>query len=255
MTDIEYDGFSIPIDLAIKTGLASNFVGVSERHMRELEYFFPNTKNINVVEVGCCLGRDAIPLLKKQVRSYVGVDLQKAPIEWATKNITKSNPNFKFEWWDVANPQHNPNGKKHLHEYKIPVGDKSTDLIFLFSVFTHMYPKDVRYFFEEFRRILRNKNGRVVASFFLVNDDILTHLQKIGGGAVRKITLQHNLEEGFYVENPNVVPGATAYTMAKVLDLADQAGIKVLDYAKGGWSHHGTPTEGFVGQDMISFGL
>jgi SAM-dependent methyltransferase len=60
-----------------------------------------------------------------------------------------------------------------LPHYKIPADNATVDLVILFSVFTHMLRDDLRFYLSEFRRILRPA-GRVYATVFLLDDEILT---------------------------------------------------------------------------------
>src|SRR5215472_1770689 len=57
----------------------------------------------NVLDVGCGIGRMAIPLTRFITARYEGFDIVRSEIEWCTKNITPRYPNFQFQLADIFN--------------------------------------------------------------------------------------------------------------------------------------------------------
>jgi len=140
-----------------------------------LRYFkgFGNLKpSESVLDVGCGIGRMAIPLTRFLIRhgSYEGFDIVKRDIDWCIKNISSKYTNFHFQWANISNRQYNPNGKYEAAKYKFPYSSEAFDFVFLTSVFTHMLPEEMENYLSEITRVLR-KDGRSLITFFLLNDE------------------------------------------------------------------------------------
>jgi len=249
---VHHMGFDIPHRLAWRTGTLQNFTEVSQKHMDVLRTYGAISEATDIVEIGCGVGRDAIALLPKLPKdgSYLGIDIMGDSIAWAQEHITTRDPRFTFVHFDVADAQHNPGGTDTMANNSIPRDAGSTDLIFMFSVFTHMFPADVSQYLHDFARILR-PGGRVVATAFIITEGLPAHLLSIGGGAVRNLTFQHEVEQGFFHNDPAKVPGATGYSIERLEEEAAVAGLKLTKFAKGSWSKSGTHET--LGQDVIVF--
>lgn len=48
-------------------------------------------------------------------------------------------------------------------------------MVFLTSVFTHMFPPDVEHYLDEISRVLK-PGGRCLCTYFLLNDESLAHI-------------------------------------------------------------------------------
>lgn len=248
---VEHYGYSIPRKLAWRTGTLEDFTKISDLHVEYLYRYAQLEDCTDIVEIGCGVGRDAMTLTQKMKAGtkYNGIDVIEESIEWAIDNISKNHEMYKFHWFDVKDMQHNPNGEGRQIDYEIPVADNSVDLIFLYSVFTHMDPDYIKYYANEFARILR-KGGRVFSSMFFVDAGVLQHLRKIGGGGRRKLTFEHEIEPGFFRNDPNVVPGATAYTVETLSQIFDAAGLRIDRILRGTWSRYGEDSD-IKGQDAF----
>jgi SAM-dependent methyltransferase len=127
-----------------------------------------------VLDVGCGIGRMAVPLTQfiSADSHYEGFDIVPDGIEWCTRNITHSYPNFTFQLADVFNKRYHPKGSCRAAEYKFPYEDNSFDFVFLTSVFTHMVPGDMENYLSEIKRVMR-PGARCLITFFLLNEESL----------------------------------------------------------------------------------
>jgi SAM-dependent methyltransferase len=97
-----------------------------------------------VLDVGCGIGRMAIPLTKylSKEGGYWGFDIVKSGIDWCQSHISPRFNNFHFQHSDVYNSHYNPTGKVRAQNFRFPFNEESFDFVFLTSVFTHMLPSD-----------------------------------------------------------------------------------------------------------------
>lgn len=125
-----------------------------------------------VLDVGCGSGRMALPLagyLSSEGR-YAGFDISEKAITWCKENITSAHPNFEFEVADIYNSLYNPKGKYQSLDFRFPHPDASFDVVFLTSVFTHMFPPDVDHYLDEIARVLK-PGGRCLCTYFILNQE------------------------------------------------------------------------------------
>ena len=127
---------------------------------------------IRILDIGCGAGRLAYGLIgiDAPVERYLGLDVMAAPIEWCAKTISPTHPAFQFATVDVRNERYNPTGHLAAEDGVLPVANGSFDLIYAFSVVTHMVGDDVRSYLREFARILP-VGGQVILTAF-VEDDV-----------------------------------------------------------------------------------
>lgn len=125
-----------------------------------------------VLDVGCGIGRMAIPLTDYLTPPgrYDGFDVVPAGIDWCWRKITPRFPHFRFALADVRNDLYNPVGGAPASEYRFPYPDGSFDFVFLTSVFTHLMPADLDNYLRECARVL-DAGGRLFGTFFLLNPE------------------------------------------------------------------------------------
>jgi SAM-dependent methyltransferase len=201
----------------------------------------------HVLDVGCGMGRIAIPLagyLTPPGR-YDGLELIPARVEWCERNITPRWPSFQFHRADVLNAWVNPAGKP-ASEYEMPFPDGQFDFAFLISVFSHMVPADLENYLSEVSRVLK-RGGRCLITMLLLNEDSLELLEQ--GKSLARHELPHDF--GHYrlatTENPGEL---VAYMEDYILDLYARCGLEVshpVEY--GGWS--GRVTSAAIRQDRV----
>ena len=191
------------------------------QYLIELGGLKPNEK---VLDVGCGIGRMAIPLTRyiNEKGSYEGFDIVDYGIDWCEKKITSRYPNFQFQLASIYNKTYNSRGKYKASEYKFPYDDESFDFIFLTSVFTHMLPKDVENYFSEIARVLR-KEGRCLITFFLLNPESINLIDK----KLSTLDFVYDIG-GCLTTDKNEPESAVAYDESSLLSLYAKHGLNIL---------------------------
>ena len=185
-----------------------------------------------VLDVGCGIGRVAVPLtryLNAQGR-YEGLDVDPESIAWCESAISRRYPNFRFHLIDVANKGYRPEGKMHAASYRFPFDSSSFDLVFLKSVFTHMLVDEVPNYLTEVARVTK-PGGRCLITFFLINEE--SHRLLAEGKARRSFPFDYGV---YRIENQDRPTNAVAYNEAFVRDLYHQSGLRIEESVHlGSW--------------------
>lgn len=123
-----------------------------------------------VLDIGCGIGRIAIPLTTylSDSGSYAGFDVVKKGIDWCQKRITPKFPNFHFQYVNLKNKLYTSENANLARNFIFPYKDKEFDFVFLTSVFTHMLPSDMEHYLDEIYRVLK-PTGKCYSTFFLLN--------------------------------------------------------------------------------------
>jgi ubiquinone/menaquinone biosynthesis C-methylase UbiE len=186
-----------------------------------------------LLEVGCGIGRMAVPLTRYlgEEGHYEGIDIVPEAIEWCEKAITLRYPNFRFRLADVHNKQYNPTGTLEASEYRFPYEDASFDFVFLASVFTHMLPEGVNNYLSEIARVLRG-GGRCLITFFLLNRDSFALMES----GASKLNFKH--DRGAYRVRERATPEVgVAYPEGTIRTLYERYGLEIEEPIRyGSWS-------------------
>jgi len=200
-----------------------------------LKYFIElgNLKpNEQVLDVGCGIGRMAIPLTRYLDKngSYEGFDIVSMGINWCKKNISIRYPHFHFQLADIFNKFYNQDGRFKASEYKFPFKDETFDFIFLASVFTHMLPEDMENYFTEIARVLK-KSGGCLITFFLINEESRRFIK------AKKSTQDFKFEfNGYHTVDENNPEGAVAYEEKTIRMLFEKHGFTINEPIRfGSW--------------------
>lgn len=192
------------------------------RYFIDLCELKPNEK---VLDVGCGVGRMAVPLSNylNECGSYEGFDISADAINWCKENITRKYPNFEFHQADVYNKAYNPLGSLSASNYTFPFDDESFDFVFLTSVLTHMLPQDVENYLSEVARVLKN-GGRSLITFFILNNISLKLVD------AKKSSLDFKYNHGKYsVVYEDVPESAVAYDELYIRGLYKKYGLVIID--------------------------
>ena len=82
----------------------------------------------------------------------------------------RHDPHFQFLHIDVLNERYNKDGTVSQEEMKLPYEDSSFDIIYLYSVFSHLLQRDIEAYLKEFIRLLRPKGSLFLTAF--VEDNV-----------------------------------------------------------------------------------
>ncbi len=119
-----------------------------------------------VLDWGCGAGRLAVGIkhLMGHVADYHGVDIQPELLNWAKENLTDEHTRFSLV--DAHNARYNPDG---VASYEIPTPPDSVDVLYAYSVFSHMMADDVAGYAATIASIL-SENGRAMMTAFVEQD-------------------------------------------------------------------------------------
>ena len=204
------------------------------------------TPQSNVLDVGCGIGRLAVPLTQflNDKGSYHGFDVVADGIEWCTANITSVHPNFTFKFIPLRNDLYNLDTKKEAGEFTFPYADNSFDLVVLTSVFTHMQYKEVANYLMQIQRVLK-PNAKCLATFFIIDDATRTIIN------TRPEVMQFDYEfDTYYLHDSKVKDANIAFKYEALQNMIGKTGLEINTINNGWW--RGTPKhESFNFQDVV----
>lgn len=191
-------------------------------------------QNSCTLEIGCGPGRLAIGILKSvgEIKQYSAIDVNKTSVEWCNKYIQEKHPTFNFIHLDVANPRYNKNGKLEQDSISLPFEDRTFDIIYLYSVFSHLVTKDVETYCSEFARLLK-PHGKVFLTAFVEKNvpDITVNPEDYQGrwwhGALHCVRYNMDFVEKIFnnnrlnidhFEHAKETDGQSAYYLSKAPD-------------------------------------
>ncbi len=145
----------------------AEFVRTAVADVVRLQELAGLTKRSSLLDWGCGAGRLAVGVKHHfgHVRDYHGVDVQPKLVEWAQKHLADRHTRFTLV--DVANARYNPDGSL---EREIPAAAGTVDVLYAYSVWSHMTPEDVAGYAKIIASILR-PNGKAMLTAF-VEDDV-----------------------------------------------------------------------------------
>jgi ubiquinone/menaquinone biosynthesis C-methylase UbiE len=222
-----------------------DFVAVGnyfKRHLIELAGLQPHHR---ILDVGCGVGRIALPLAQylTDVGGYEGLDIVRAGIDWCTKHITAQYPHFRFRSADLYNQAYHPRGRARASEFTFPYADASFDCVLVASVFTHMLPEDLEHYLAEIARVLQ-PNGRCLATFFLLNDES----RRLMNQPASLYAFKHQLR-GCFTKDRRLPESAIAYEESVIRELYRRYNLTIAEpIYYGSWCGRQQFRDG---QDMI----
>ncbi|MGZ5032532.1 MAG: class I SAM-dependent methyltransferase [Usitatibacter sp.] len=183
-----------------------------------------------VLEVGCGIGRIAVPLTQYlKEGTYDGFDIVPHGIEWCQQKVTPRYPNFRFFVADVHNKYYHPEGRHAAAEYTFPFADGHFDFVYLTSVFTHMKPKDLERYAVEIGRVLK-PGGRCFCTAYVITQEARVHL-----ASRASVKAFAPCPDGYWttaVDNPEA---AIAYADDYLEAVLRRSGLETVRFIPGEW--------------------
>jgi len=228
-----------------------NFVGSAAFKKVGDEFFeyFKKYANLvpedHVLDIGCGIGRMAIPLtkyLKAEDKGaseanaisggrYEGFDIDKRGVDWCHKNLTPKYPHFRFQYVDLFNKYYNKKGKIAPLEFKFPYPDDSFTFAFATSVFTHMLPADVVHYLKESNRVLK-KGGRALITFFSIDEAARANMQN----GLSPCNFQFANDENSFYSHKNMREAEIGFLKNWILNQIKNYGFILERIIPGTWS-------------------
>ena len=118
-------------DIFIGSG---DFITQGKHHLLLLEELASLKPNHAVLDIGCGIGRAAVPLTQflSFDGEYEGFDVVKKGIVWCKKHISKDFSNFNFQYIPLNNDLYHLTSQQ-AESFVFPYSDNSFDVVFLFS--------------------------------------------------------------------------------------------------------------------------
>ena len=186
-----------------------------------------------VVDIGCAAGRLACPLIDylapEEGGLYTGIDVIREAIQWAQKHITASHPHIRFLHADTYSKYMNPKGEIGPDRVELQISDKSTDLVILHSVFTHMLAPGFERHMVEIARILK-PGGSLYCTAYVFDDEAKAASDNGTSGWI----LTHEVD-GAMVVDPEKPELCVGLPEALMQDVARSVGLKLMHLHRGPW--------------------
>ena len=199
----------------------------------------------SVLDIGCGIGRLAIPLSRYLNSSgeYYGFDIVKSGIEWSQKNIGSRYPNFHFYHVPLKNDLYSIESRNKPSNFSFPYSDSLFDVVIATSVFTHMMPEDMEHYLKEVDRVLK-PGGYCLFTFFLLNE---TSSENMENNSLFRFKYNY----GHYrLMDQKVKEANVAFQENYIFDLVRTKNWKIKKLHYGFWSH-GIKNENTEFQDLV----
>jgi ubiquinone/menaquinone biosynthesis C-methylase UbiE len=243
--------FDIPVELLNLTGGGTEtFEVISTQHIDSLRKFVNLDSDDHVLEIGCGIGRDAIPLTKILGPNgrYLGIDIIRPSIEFCRENISPLYPNFGFVHFDIQDKMNNPSGAYQTTDCTLPAADRSIDKVFGWSVFTHMWEEDIRHYLKEFHRVMK-PGAQAILTCFVLTTEVLAKARETNLTQFN-LSFEHQLNDHCWINNQEFPLGAIGYSPEAFRSMVEDSGLVMQrDFIRGGWS--GFHADAEDGQDGL----
>jgi SAM-dependent methyltransferase len=231
----------------IYTG-SGDFITQGIHQLELLKNYVQLNPNATVLDVGSGIGRTAVALTNylSEEGNYEGFDIVEKGVKWCLETITKDFPNFNFKYIPLHNDLYTET-MGNAEKFTFPYADNTFDVVFLFSVFTHMQPEEVQNYLNEISRVLKPK-GKCFSTFFIYTSDN------------EKILAFNNPKFTFPIERDNyrlmdakVKSANIAFNILKIENMLLTNDLKIVNHVLGYWSNIVTINDHNDYQDIVVF--
>ena len=120
----------------------------------------------DILDVGCGV-RFAMTILNREIpiKSYTGLEVNRPIVDFLDDEVASHDYRFQFAQLDILNDMYNPQGLPFSMFDRLPFED-DFDIIWLFSVFTHLNPSDALTMLKILKKYIRN-DGKLFFSSFI----------------------------------------------------------------------------------------
>lgn len=139
-----------------------DFLISANQEVQRLQDLVELSRSTRVLDWGCGAGRLAVGLKSclGGVDFYLGVDVRADVIRWARRNL--GDERMRFLHVNANNPRYNPQGSS---DRRLPAPSAGIDLLYAYSVLSHMLEADVAGYLHEIGRVLDGTGRAVVTAF------------------------------------------------------------------------------------------
>ena len=195
------------------------------------------TPSSRVLEIGAGCGRAAVALADVVTEgSYIGVDILPVLTDFCAEQITPHRPRFTFKTMLEGNPQydHHVTGPGRVENIRrLDELGCDFDLVFAFSVFTHLQPAETLRMLQQARAVLR-PGGRILLTTFLLDPFSRVAIQE--GRAAYFTGVQGVADSASITDEFHGPNSAVAYELNYIGRLLTEAGFDaLLGLRTGSW--------------------
>lgn len=198
----------------------------------------------SVFDIGSGYGRVAHALMRAGwfKGGYEGMDILKNHVAWCQDSIGALSPRYRFQHLNVLNKRYNPHGTVDPSAVVFPYSDNAFDRVCLFSVFTHMYEKEILHYLSEIKRMLR-PGGTCLCTFFIFDDASLK--SHVDGSLTHSLVFEVNPHCRYKdAKDPLFMIG---YDEPWLRAQLSGLGFEISDIRRGQWTGN---KDGYSFQDM-----
>jgi len=236
------DSFYPPPEF-LNYGSKIGFFNTGDRYMKIFQAM-DIQQHHNVLEIGSGLARIGRGFADFLISGkYVGLEIVQKYVDWCNESY-RDFETMSFQHLDIKNQYYNKEGALEANTLVFPFDHNSFNLVYLTSVFTHMYRESMENYLRQVFRVLA-PGGTILASFFLIDNLIIANMKE----GKTKRTFDSLGDQKSYVFNQKNHLAAIAFDKAYILKLFSEIGFSIEKVYTGFW----TDKDKTRGSDLFEF--